>query len=274
MNKNYTFIIFFLLFPLFCLNAQQEKGINGNENWLNIWTDFNSNTKKYPEPTQILSGNITSDTKLYKKETYLLLGDVFVTNCTTLTVEPGTVILGDYKTKASLIINYDSKILAEGTQTDPIIFSSNRDVKKKGDWGGIFILGNAPTNKIEEISELDYGLKVPSPELIVYGGNDTASNSGILKYIRIEYAGKRTKSHGYFNGLTLASVGSQTILENIMVSYCKGNSFQIIGGNTTLFQLVSFRSKRNDFAFKPWRTIIIVKFISNKISISYFFGRS
>jgi hypothetical protein len=249
MNKNYTFIIFFLLFPLFCLNAQQEKGINGNENWLNIWTDFNSNTKKYPEPTQILSGNITSDTKLYKKETYLLLGDVFVTNCTTLTVEPGTVILGDYKTKASLIINYDSKILAEGTQTDPIIFSSNRDVKKKGDWGGIFILGNAPTNKIEEISELDYGLKVPSPELIVYGGNDTASNSGILKYIRIEYAGKRTKSHGYFNGLTLASVGSQTILENIMVSYCKGNSFQIIGGNTTLFQLVSFRSKRNDFAF-------------------------
>tara|TARA_R110000787_G_scaffold28923_5_gene78808 strand:+ start:45004 stop:46311 length:1308 start_codon:yes stop_codon:yes gene_type:complete len=249
MNKNYTFIIFFLLFPFLCLFSQQEKGIYGNENWLNIWTEFNSSAKKYPEPTQILSGTITKDTKLYKKETYLLLGNVFVTNCSTLSIEPGTVILGDFKSKASLIVSYNSKIIAEGTQTDPIIFSSNRDIKKKGDWGGIFIFGNAPTNKIEESSELDYGLNPPSPDMILYGGTDVASNSGVLKYVRIEYAGKRTKNHGYFNGLTLAGVGSETILENIMVSYCQGSSFSVLGGNTTLYQLVSFRSKRGDFTF-------------------------
>ena len=249
MNKNYPKIIFFLLFPFFCLYSQQEKGIYGNENWLNIWTDFNSNAKIYPEPTQILSGNITEDTKLYKKEIYLLLGNVFVTDSTTLSIEPGTLILGDFKSKASLIISSSAKIIAEGTLTDPIIFSSNRDVKKKGDWGGIFILGNAPTNKIEETSELDYGLNPSSSEKIQYGGTDVESNSGILKYVRIEYAGKRTKNHGYFNGLTLAAVGSETILENIMVSYCEGNSFHVIGGNTTLYQLVSFRSKRNDFSF-------------------------
>ena len=249
MNKNYPLVLFFLLFPIFCLFSQQEKGIYGSENWLDIWTEFDSSSNKYPEPTLILSGNIKTDTKLYKKETYLLLGNVFVSDSTTLSIEPGTVILGDYKSKASLIISNDSKIIAEGTQTDPIVFSSNRDIKKKGDWGGIFILGNAPTNKVGEVSELEYGLNPSSSEMTLYGGNDEAGNSGVLKYVRIEYAGKRTKDYGYFNGLTLAAVGSETVLENIMVSYCQGSSFHILGGNTTLSQLVSFRSKRSDFTF-------------------------
>lgn len=249
MKKNYPKVIFFLFFPFLCLFSQREKGIYGNENWLNIWTEFNSSAKVYPEPTQILSGNISEDTKLYKKETYLLSGNVYVTNCATLSIEPGTVILGDFKSKASLIISYNSKIIAEGTQTDPIVFSSNRDIKKKGDWGGIFILGNAPTNKIEEIATLDYDLRPPSPEMTIYGGKDVTSNSGILKYVRIEYSGKRTKNHGYYNGLTLAGVGSETVFENIMISYCQGNSFHVLGGNTELNHLVSFRSNRNDFLF-------------------------
>lgn len=249
MKINYYNIIFFLLFPFVCLFSQQEKGIYGNENWLNIWTEFNSTDQQYPEPTQIISGNITKDTKLYKKEIYLLLGNVFITDNVTLSIEPGTLILGDFNTKASLVISNGAKIIAEGTLTDPIIFSSNRDIKKNGDWGGIFILGNSPTNRLEERSKLDYGLNPSSSEMILYGGTDKESNSGILKYVRIEYAGKRTKNYGYFNGLTLAGVGSETILENIMISYCQGDSFSILGGNTTLSQLVSFRSKRSDFKF-------------------------
>lgn len=249
MKINYYNIIFFLIFPFVCLFSQQEKGIYGNENWLNIWTEFNSTDQQYPEPTQILSGNITKDTKLYKKEIYLLLGNVFITDNVTLSIEPGTLILGDFNTKASLVISNGAKIIAEGTLTDPIIFSSNRGVKKSGDWGGIFILGNSPTNRLEERSKLDYGFNPSSPEMILYGGTDKESNSGILKYVRIEYAGKRTKNYGYYNGLTLAGVGSETILENIMVSYCQGDSFSILGGNTTLSQLVSFRSKRSDFKF-------------------------
>ena len=249
MKINYYNIIFLIIFPFVCLFSQQEKGIYGNENWLNIWTEFNSTDQQYPEPTQILSGNITKDTKLYKKDIYLLLGNVFITDNVTLSIEPGTLILGDFNTKASLVISNGAKIIAEGTLTDPIIFSSNRGVKKSGDWGGIFILGNSPTNRLEERSKLDYGFNPSSPEMILYGGTDKESNSGILKYVRIEYAGKRTKNYGYFNGLTLAGVGSETILENIMISYCQGDSFSILGGNTTLSQLVSFRSKRSDFKF-------------------------
>ena len=249
MKKNYSPLIFLLLLPFFSLFSQQEKGIYGNENWLSIWTEFNPGAQEYPEPTQILSGTITTDIKLSKKETYLLLGDVFVTDSTTLSIEAGTVILADYKSKASLIISDGSKIMAEGTQTDPIIFSSNRSVRKKGDWGGIFILGNAPVNKVGENWGLDYGLRPPSPEIMRYGGDDTASDSGVLRYVRIEYAGKRTKDFGNFNGLTLAGVGDGTLIENVMVSYSEGSSFYVLGGNTILFQLVSFRSKRNDYIF-------------------------
>ncbi|MDC8002586.1 hypothetical protein POV27_00855 [Aureisphaera galaxeae] len=248
MNKNYPTIFLLLLLPLLCF-SQQEKGIYGNENWLSIWTEFNSKSKQYPEPTQILSGTISKDTKLMKKETYLLLGDVFVTDSTTLSIEPGTVILADYKSKASLVISNGSKIMAEGTQTDPIIFSSNRGVKKKGDWGGIVLLGDAPVNKVGETWDFDYGMRAPSAGLLRYGGQNPESNSGVMKYVRIEYAGKRTKDHGYFNGLTLAGVGDGTVIENIMVSYSEGGSFYVLGGNAIMFQLVSFRAKRNDFIF-------------------------
>lgn len=246
MDKKLPLVLVLFLLSVCSVFPQQEKGIFGIENWLSIWTEFNSGDKEFEIPTRILSGNITRDTKLFKKETYLLLGNVFVTDSTTLTIEAGTVILGDYKSKGSLVISNGSKIIAEGTQTDPIIFSSNSGVRKKGDWGGIFILGNAPVNKIGDKWELEYELNPTSPEIVSYGGDNVESNSGILKYVRIEYAGKRTKD-GYFNGLTLAGVGSDTILENIMVSYSEGSSFYVLGGNTILSQLVSFRARRNDF---------------------------
>ncbi len=239
--------ILFSFISTFTLFSQQEKGIYGLENWLDIWTEFTPASQEYSTPTQILSGNISSDTKLLKKETYLLLGNVFVTDNASLTIEPGTVILGDYKSQASLVISKGAKIIAEGTQTDPIIFSSNRMVKKKGDWGGVFILGNAPLNKIEDEWELEKGLHPSRPEIMNYGGDDIASDSGIFKYVRIEYGGKRTKKYGYFNGLTLAGIGNKTVIENVMVTYCQGDSFNILGGDTILSQLVSFRSRGNDF---------------------------
>ncbi|MCK8481835.1 hypothetical protein [Psychroserpens algicola] len=231
------------------LFAQQEKGIIGYNNWLNPWTEFKPNKVEYGKPTQILSGNISRDTKLYKRDIYLLLGDVFVTDSSTLTIEPGTVIIGDFKTKGSLTISNGSKILAEGTHTDPIIFTSSRSVKKPGDWGGIFILGNAPTNKYGNESSINYGLRPSDSKSISYGGNDPNSNSGSLKYVRIEYAGKRTKDYGYFNALTLAGVGQHTIIENVMVSYCEGNSFNVLGGEVTLNKLVSYKSSSNDYEF-------------------------
>lgn len=247
--KNFTQTLCLFLFVISNLFAQQEKGIIGGNNWLNNWTEFKPSQIEYGEPTQILSGNITNDTKLYKKDTYLLLGSVFVTDSTTLTIEPGTIILGDFKTNGSLTISKGSKIIADGLATDPIVFTSNRSVKKEGDWGGLFILGDAPINKYGNGSSINYGLSPSSSKNIGYGGENTQSDSGILRFVRIEFAGKRTKDYGYFSGLTLAGVGNGTFIENVMVSYCEGNSFNIIGGEVNLSKMVSFRTKSNDYEF-------------------------
>ncbi len=229
--------------------AQQEKGIIGYDNWLDSWTEFRPSRIDYGEATQILSGNITDSITLTKRNTYLLLGDVFVTNNARLTIEPGTVILGDYKSKGSLTISKGSTIIAEGTPTDPIIFTSNRSVKKPGDWGGLFILGDAPINTYGNQSSLNYGLRPTSFESISYGGENPESDSGILKYIRIEFAGKRTKASGNYNGLTLAGVGNTTVISNVMVSYCEGSAFSIMGGDLALTKLVSYKNHQNDYKF-------------------------
>jgi len=247
--KNFTLLTYLFLMVLGGTFAQQEKGIIGTENWLNNWTEFRPGQNDYNQPTQILSGNITEDTKLYKKDTYLLLGSVFVTDSTTLTIEPGTVIMGDFKTNGALIISNGSTLIANGKETDPIIFTSNKSVKKAGDWGGIFVLGDAPINKFGNESAINYGLRPSSYESISYGGDNAESSSGVMRYIRIEFAGKRTPDYGYFSGLTLAGIGYNTVVENIMVSYCEGNSFNVIGGELNLDKMVSFRSSSNDYVF-------------------------
>ena len=232
-----------------CIYAQQEKGIIGNDNWLSYWTDFKPKTNDYGQPSQILTGNITEDTKLTKREIYLLVGNVFVTGNATLTIEPGTIIMGDSKSNGSLIISKGSTLIAEGLETDPIVFTSSKDIKKSGDWGGLFILGDAPINQVGGVSNVKYGFQQVSNQNALYGGENARSNSGVLKYVRIEYAGKRTKDNGYFSGITLAGVGSETVLENVMVTYCKGNSFNVIGGVVNLDKMVSYRSNGNDFDF-------------------------
>tara|TARA_R110002049_G_scaffold90007_1_gene225960 strand:- start:678 stop:2009 length:1332 start_codon:yes stop_codon:yes gene_type:complete len=249
--KTFNHIIWIFLFLIGNVFAQQEKGIIGTDNWLYNWTEFSPNQQDYGEPTQILAGNITKDTKLTKRDVYLLLGSVFVKDSVTLTIEPGTVVLGDYDSKASLTIARGAKIIADGLETDPIVFTSNRTVKRAGDWGGIILLGDAPSNKFGNGSVASYHSQLDPSNYsnTNFGGNNPDGNSGILRYVRIEYAGKRIKNAGYFNALLLASVGSETVFENVMVSYSAGNSFEIWGGKVSMDKAVSFRSNGNDFKF-------------------------
>jgi hypothetical protein len=95
-----TIAIFWYFFNA---NAQQEKGITGLNNWLNNWTEFKPNKVEY-EANQILAGNISVNTKLLKRNIYLIQGNVYVTNNAVLTIEPGTVIIGDFETKGTLVL--------------------------------------------------------------------------------------------------------------------------------------------------------------------------
>jgi hypothetical protein len=251
----------------FFLQAQQQKGIVGTTNWMNNWTNFKPANTEYNEASNIIAGTIDKDTKLYKRNTYQLVGTVYVTNNAVLTIEPGTVIRGDDKSCGTLVITNGCKIMAEGLETDPIIFTSNKDVldRKPGDWGGIIIMGKAPINSLGGLHTLPFDL---DPLLNHYGGQDAEDNSGILKYVRIEYSGRKLSALKELNGLSLAAVGKKTVLSNIQISFSNDDSFECYGGNLDMNNLVSYRTTDDDFDFTQGAQINI----SNSIAIRHPFS--
>ena len=249
--KNFIKIMIVLLVASNSINAQQERGLTGNDNWLDLWTEFRPDAVSYNENTEILTGNITEDITLYKEHTYLLMGNVFVTNNAILSIEPGTIIKGDFESKATLTITKGASIIAEGTSTDPIIFTSNKRVKKAGDWGGIIILGDGFTNKVGKSFAASFYPKIEASNINYtnYGGESLKSNSGYISYVRVEYAGGKTKKSNITNGLLLAGVGAKTTINNVMISYSAGNSFSVIGGKVNLDKMISYKAKNIDYNF-------------------------
>ena len=242
------FILVLSLMLTLNLFSQDSKGLIGDENWFQNWTNFKPATTEYKDASIILAGTISESTTLYKKNIYRLTGTIYVTNNAVLTIEPGTLLRGDSETNGTLVITRGSKIIANGTETDPIVFTSNKaaTTRKAGDWGGLVILGNAPTNKFGGIGLLDMGF---DQNISVYGGTDDASDSGVLKYVRIEFAGRKVKNGKEFNGLTLAGVGSQTQLNFVQVSFSNDDSFECVGGNIKLNNFISFKATDDDFDF-------------------------
>lgn len=249
------------------INAQQIKGIIGDTNWMGNWTNFKPTTAEYPEATNILTGIIDGDLTLYKKNTYRLIGVVYITNNAVLTIEPGTVIRGDVETCGTLVISKGSKIMAEGEQTDPIVFTSNREIsgRKPGDWGGIIIMGEAPINKIGGVGFLDFNL---DPAVNHYGGQNQDSNSGILKYVRIEFSGRKLNALKELNGLSLAGVGRKTKFNFIQISYSNDDSYECYGGDVNFDNIISFRATDDDFDFTQGAQCNI----SNSLAIRYPFS--
>jgi len=266
MKTKISIAILGLLSPFF-LQAQQTKGIIGNNNWLANWTNFKPATTEYSEASNIIAGTINKDTKLLKRNTYQLVGVVYVTNNAVLTIEPGTVIRGDDKTCGTLVITNGSKIIAEGLETDPIVFTSNKEKadRKPGDWGGIVIMGKAPINTLGGLHTLPFDLE---PMLNHYGGQDAEDNSGVLKYVRIEYSGRKLSAAKELNGLSLAGVGRKTVLSNIQISFSNDDSFECYGGDLNMNNLISYRTTDDDFDFTQGAQINI----SNSIAIRHPFS--
>lgn len=234
---------------------------------MNNWTNFKPAVNEYNEATNIIAGTIDKDTRLVKRNTYHLVGVVYVTNNATLTIEPGTVIRGDDKTCGTLVITNGAKIMAEGLETDPIVFTSENEKnnRKPGDWGGIIILGKAPINTLGGIHTLPFDL---DPTLNHYGGQDPEDNSGILKYVRIEYAGRKLSASKELNGLSLAGVGRKTVLNNIQISFSNDDSFECYGGDLNMSNLISYRTTDDDFDFTQGAQINI----SNSIAVRHPFS--
>lgn len=201
-----------------------------------------------------VSGDISTNTTWTSNNTYLLSGFVYVTNGAKLTIEPGTVIKGDKASKGALIITRGSQIIADGTRDQPIVFTSNEAAPSYGDWGGLILLGYAPTNQvyngINGLGLIEGGL---DPLKGLYGGGDQLTgakpddNSGILRYVRVEYPGIAFQPNNEINGITLGAVGNKTIMDYVQVSYSGDDAFEWFGGTVNAKHLIAYRSLDDDF---------------------------
>ena len=191
-------------------------------------------------PLVELTGEIDHSATLTCDRDYLLRFTAFVTPGTTLSIEKGTRILGDIATKGTLVVQPGGRIVAEGTQAEPIVFTSNaiEQEKKPGDWGGVLILGRAPIN----LRGARGGPAVGRVEGITsggdYGGDLPDDDSGVLRYVRIEYSGTELGPNNEINGLTLAGVGNKTRLDHIQVRHAADDCFEFFGGTVDATHLV------------------------------------
>lgn len=204
----------------------------------------NGNTDD-PNVTKILTGTVDKSITL-AKGTYTLKGYVYVNNGATLTIEAGSIIKSDVTEKGALIIERGSKLIADGRADAPIVFTSGKNSGERapGDWGGIILLGKAPTNRPTSPAPIiEGGVNRP------YGGTDAADNSGTLRFVRIEFTGIAAEPNSEINGLTCGGVGAGTVLENIQCSFGADDSYEFFGGTVNDRNLIAYATYDDDFDF-------------------------
>lgn len=201
-----------------------------------------------------LRGSITSDFTLDGKKSYVLDGQVYVTNNATLTIPEGITVSAikydDRDKKSSLIITKGSKLNINGSLDKPVVFTSAATTKAPGDWGAIVILGNSFTNiQTGNIAGFPVSAKTE------FGGNNPADNSGSIKYLRLEYCGGINPDNenewlvDKASGLSLEGVGSATIVDNVMVEHSNDDAFQFVGGTVNATHLIGYNNGDDDFDF-------------------------
>ena len=209
--------------------------------------------------TITLKGAITADTVLRKNNTYILQGLVYVKGNKTMTIEPGTTIKGSFNGTdvAALIITRGSKLIADGTAAEPIIFTSLSPNPQSGDWGGIVLCGTAPINtsfnSTNGLFEVEGGVNNSTGDGLAGSGDaafptaNPADNSGTLRYVRIEYAGYAFQPDKEINSLTMAAVGSGTTIEYVQTRFAKDDAFEWFGGTVNCKYLITYKTQDDDF---------------------------
>ncbi|MGB5964670.1 MAG: hypothetical protein WBG65_03950 [Sulfurimonadaceae bacterium] len=191
------------------------------------------------KPVCQLRGTYSENIHLTNDKFWALKGEVHIgvdgKSAAKLEIDPGTTVFG--KTGADfLLVTRGSKLIAEGTSSQPIIFTSMKDaaglLSVAGDWGGIAIAGYAPTNAGKE-ERFEF-----SNTDVRFGGENEDDNSGILKYVQIRYAGNEVRPGEELNGLSLGGVGRKTIIDFVEVYYGKDDGIESWGGNVNMSHLV------------------------------------
>ena len=222
-----------------------------------------------PDPiseNKIINSDITQNTTWYSDTVYQLGGRISVVDGVTLTIQPGTIIKGEAGTGANataLLIARGGKLIAEGTPSLPIIFTSvadeitpeqiltgnfkspNLDPTINGLWGGLIVLGRAPisaSNTTGDVSSVQIeGIPTSDPNGL-YGGINPHDNSGIISYVSIRHGGANIGSGNEINGLTLGGVGNSTVVNNIEIVANQDDAIEFFGGTVNVSYLVSWNA--------------------------------
>jgi hypothetical protein len=198
----------------------------------------------------IVSENITGNTTWSKDKTYILAGRISVVSGVTLTIEPGTIIKGQAGTGANataLLVARGGKLMAEGTATEPIIFTSVADEIKSGEiaspnlpndfnglWGGLIVLGDAPCSLSGDVTEIAIEGVPPTDKNGLYGGTNAEDNSGVIKYVSVRHGGANIGEGNEINGITFGGVGSGTTVENVEVVANQDDGIEWFGGTVNV----------------------------------------
>ena len=209
-------------------------------------------------PTILLESNITADEEWETGKIYVLGSRITVTSGATLKINPGVIVKGKAGAGANataLVIARGAKIEAVGTPDQPIIFTSiaddimpgmiaspNLDPDIDGLWGGLLILGKAPASYPGDISEKQIEGIPPSDANGLHGGNEPEDDSGIIKYVSIRHGGTNIGLGNEINGLTLGSVGSKTIIENVEVVANQDDGIEWFGGTVSVKNAIVWNS--------------------------------
>ncbi|MCU0359502.1 MAG: T9SS type A sorting domain-containing protein [Bacteroidia bacterium] len=218
--------------------------------WTDNWTEWDPQNKVYPAPTVTVTGNITTNTTWTSGQVVLLSAQCFIKNNSVLTIQPGVIVLGDKAaTGAGIFVTKGSQIIANGTASSPIVFTSNQapGQRSAGDWGGLVLLGKSTNNNSNGISNIE-GLPISADTEFGGGANpDANDNSGSLKYVRLEFCGYTYQPNQEINSLTMGSVGKGTTIDYVQVSFGNDDAFEWFGGTVDCKHLVSFRNLDDDF---------------------------
>ncbi len=206
-----------------------------------------------------VTADITSNTTWSNDNEYLLDGLIFVDNGATLTIEPGTVVRGVLNSNittgdgaSALIVRKGAQIMANGSASQPIIFTAEEDdlsmsddllQSDRGLWAGVILLGDAPTNQPTTDNQIE-GIN-PDDESALYGGDDADDNSGTMRYVSIRHSGFSISGveGDEIQGLTLGGVGSGTTIEYVEIYASNDDGIEIFGGTVDIkWAAVAFSS--------------------------------
>jgi len=216
--------------------------ITPGEDWTTGWTYYNraAGAGRTDLPVGrglvILSGPQATSLHMTVANDYLLRGKVNMLAGTTLTIDPGVYMYGEKATTGYLVIDRGAKIMANGTKAKPIVLTSDQALGSMapGDNGGVVIHGRAKANCLPSPSDSC----VSEGGAGFFGGNNDADNSGAIKYMRIEYAGKEISPDNELNSLTMNAVGNATSIEFVQTHQGSDDAFEWFGGTVRLKHII------------------------------------